>query len=75
MSCMWQVYEKIMFEFTEDEYNEIVKKAMLNEELAQIFKMRIMDYSIVKISMEMHMSIRTVNRRIKELKRKIMRVL
>lgn len=63
------------FEFTEDEYNEIVKKAMLNEELAQIFKMRIMDYSIVKISMEMHISIRTVNRRIKELKRKIMRVL
>ncbi len=63
------------FEFTESEYNEIVKKAMLNEELAQIFKMRIMDYSIVKISMEMHMSIRTVNRRIKELKRKIMRVL
>ena len=63
------------FEFTESEYNEIVKKAMLNEELAQIFKMRIMDYSIVKISMEMHISIRTVNRRIKELKRKIMRVL
>lgn len=64
-----------MFEFTESEYNEIVKKAMLNEELAKIFKMRIMDYSIVKISMEMHISIRTVNRRIKELKRKIMRVL
>ena len=63
------------FEFTEDEYNEIVKKAMLNEELAQIFKMRIMDYSIVKISMEMHMSIRIVNRRIKELKKKILRVL
>lgn len=63
------------FEFTEDEYNEIVKKAMLNEELAKIFKMRIMDYSIVKISMEMHISIRTVNRRIKELKKKILRVL
>ena len=63
------------FEFTEDEYNEIVKKAMLNEELAQIFKMRIMDYSIIKISMEMHMSVRTVNRRIKELKKKILKVL
>lgn len=63
------------FEFTEDEYNEIVKKAMLNEELAQIFKMRIMDYSIIKISMEMHMSVRTVNRRIKELKKKILRVI
>ena len=63
------------FEFTEDEYNEIVKKAMLNEELAKIFKMRIMDYSIIKISMEMHMSVRTVNRRIKELKRKILKVI
>lgn len=63
------------FEFTEDEYNEIVKKAMLNEELAQIFKMRIMDYSIIKISFEMHMSTRTVNRRIKELKKKILKVL
>lgn len=65
----------VKFEFTEDEYNEIVKKAMLNEELAQIFKMRIMDYSIIKISMEMHMSVRTVNRRIKELKRRILKVL
>ena len=63
------------FEFTEDEYNYIVKKAMLNEELAQIFKMRIMDYSIIKISLEMHLSVRTVNRRIKELKKKILRVL
>ena len=63
------------FEFTESEYNEIVKKAMLNEELAQIFKMRIMDYSIVKISMELHMSVRTINRRIKELKKKILKVL
>lgn len=64
-----------MFEFTEEEYNNIVKKAMLNEELAKIFLMKIKDYSIVKISLEMHMSVRTVNRRIKELKRKILRVL
>lgn len=63
------------FEFTEDEYNEIVRKAMLNKELAQIFWMRIHDYSIVKISMELHMSVRTVNRRINKLKKKIMKVL
>lgn len=63
------------FEFTEVEYNQIVKKAMLSDELAKIFWMRIHDYSIVKISMEMHMSIRTVNRRINKLKKKIMRVL
>lgn len=64
-----------MFEFNEVEYNQIVKKAMLNEELAKIFYMRIKDYSIVKISMEMHMSVRTVNRRISTLKKKIMKVL
>ena len=64
-----------MFEFTQTEYEEIVKKAMLNEELAKIFWMKIHGYSIVKISMEMHMSIRTVNRRVAKLKRKIMKVL
>ena len=64
-----------MFEFTEEEYKDIVKKAMLNEELAQIFKMKIQNYSIVKISMEMHLSVRTVNRRINALKKKIIKVI
>ena len=62
-------------EFTEKEYNDIVKKALLNEELAKIFLMKIKGYSIVKISMELNLSERTTNRRIKELKRKIMKVL
>lgn len=64
-----------MFEFTKDEFEEICKKAMLNEELTRIFEMKIKDYSITKISMELNLSERTVNRRIKELKKKIMRVL
>ena len=67
--------EKVMFEFTEDEFKEICKKAMLNDELTKIFEMKIKDYSITKISMELNLSERTVNRRIKELKKKIMRVL
>lgn len=62
-------------EFTEKEYNDIVKKALLNEELAKIFLMKIKGYSIVKISMELNLSERTTNRRIKELKHKIMKVL
>lgn len=66
--------EKMKFDFTEDEYNYIIKKAMLNDELSKILEMRIKDYSIVKISMELHMSVRTVNRRIKEIKRKISRL-
>lgn len=64
-----------MFEFTREEYEDIVKKAMLNEELAKIFEMKIKDYSITKISIEMNMSESTVNRRIKQLKKKIMKVI
>lgn len=64
-----------MFEFTEEEFKEITKKTMLNEELTKIFEMKIKGYSIIQISMELNMSERTVNRRIKELKNKIMRVL
>lgn len=64
-----------MFEFTREEYEDIVKKAMLNEELAKIFEMKIKDYSITKISVEMNMSESTVNRRIKQLKKKIMKVI
>lgn len=64
-----------MFEFTKEEFDYIVKKAMLNEELTKIFEMKIKGYSIVKISMEMHLSERTTNRRINLLKRKIMKVL
>lgn len=64
-----------MFEFTEEEFNAICKKAMLNEELTKIFEMKIKDYSITKIAMEMSMSESTVKRRIKQLKKKIMKVL
>lgn len=64
-----------MFEFTREEYEQIVKKAMLNEELAKIFEMKILNYSITKISIEMNMSESSVNRRIKQLKKKIMKVI
>ena len=64
-----------MFEFTKEEFEEICKKAMLNEELTKIFEMKIKDYSITKISLEMNMSESTVNRRIKQLKKKIMKVI
>ena len=48
---------------------------MLNEELTKIFEMKIKDYSITKIAMELNMSESTINRRIKDLKRKIMKVI
>ena len=64
-----------MFEFTKEEFEEICNKAMLNNELTKIFEMKIKDYSITKIALEMNMSESTVNRRIKHLKRKIMKVI
>lgn len=64
-----------MFEFTEEEFNLICKKAMLNNELIKIFEMKIKNYSNTKIAMELHISERTLARRIKELKKKIMRVI
>ena len=64
-----------MFEFTKEEFEQIVNKAMLNEELTKIFEMKIKDYSITKIALELNMSESSINRRIKQLKKKIMKVL
>lgn len=63
------------FDFTKEEFESISKRAMLNDELIKIFEMKIKGYSITKMSMELNMSERTVNRRIKELKKKIYRAL
>lgn len=64
-----------MFDFTREEYELIKDKAMLNEELSQILEMRIKGYSITRIAIELCISESTVNRRIKQLKKKIMKVI
>ena len=64
-----------MFEFTQEEFETICKKAMLNEELTKIFEMKIKNYSIVQMSIKLNLSESTINRRIKELKKKIMKVI
>jgi len=64
-----------MFDLTRKEYEQIKSKAMLNEELSQILEMKIKGYSITRISMELHISERTVSRRIRQLKKKIMKVI
>lgn len=64
-----------MFNFTKEEYESISEKAMLSDELKQILEMKIKDYSITKMAMEMNMSESSVNRRIKQLKKKIMKVI
>ena len=64
-----------MFDLTKDEYEILKDKLMLNEELSRILEMKIKNYSNTKIALELHISERTLSRRIKELKKKIMRVL
>lgn len=64
-----------MFDLTRREYEILQEQLMLNEELSQILEYKIKGYSITKIAIEMSISERTVNRRIKQLKNKIKRVL
>lgn len=65
----------MQFDFTKDEYEYLKEKLMLNEELSQILEMKIKGDSITKMSLELKMSESTINRRIKELKKKIMKVI
>lgn len=64
-----------MFDFTQEEFESISKKAMLNDELKQILEMKIKGYSITQISMKLNISERTTYRRIKQLKKKVMKVI
>lgn len=64
-----------MFDFTKEEYELIKEQLMLDEELSKILEMEIKNYSITKMSIELNMSISSVNRRIKKLKKKIMKLL
>lgn len=64
-----------MFDLTKEEYEHLKDRLMLNEELSKILEMKIKGYSITKMSMELNMSESSINRRIKELKKKIMKVI
>lgn len=64
-----------MFDFTKEEYEQLKEQLMLDEELSKILEMKIKNYSITKMSFELNMSVSSVNRRIKKLKKKIMKLL
>ena len=66
---------KLNFDFTKTEYEHLKEELMLNDEMTKILEMKIKGYSITKISMELNMSERNVNKKVKKLKEKIMRVL
>lgn len=67
-----------MFDLTKEEYEDIVDKLMLKNhelELDKILEMKIKGYSIVKMSMELNVCEKTINNRVKLLKKKIMKIL
>lgn len=63
------------FDFTKKEIADIKSKIYLSEEEEKILDMRLLNYSITKIAIEMNMSDRTINRNIKKIKDKIRRVI
>ena len=63
------------FDFSKQEIADIKSKIYLSEDEEKILDMRLLNYSITQIAMEMNMSDRTVNRNIKKIKDKIKRVL
>ena len=70
--------ERNKFNFTKPELDFILKNANFTEEQEDIFKMltgRSGRQTIVAISIKMNMSESTVKRRIKEIKKKIYRLL
>lgn len=64
-----------MFDFTKEEYEMLKERLMLNDELSKILEMKIKGFSIVKMSEELNMSESSINRRIKQLKKKIMKII
>lgn len=62
-------------EFTKKEFEYLKENLMLNDEMAMILEMKIKGESITKMALELNTSESTISRRIKELKKKIMRII
>jgi len=63
------------FDFTKQEMNDILSKIYLSELQERILEYRLKEYSITKMSMLENLSESTINREIKKIKKKIMRVI
>lgn len=63
--------KKLNLNLTREQFEKICYEAMLNEELKKIYEMCIQDYSITKMSLELHMSESSIKRRIKRIRQKI----
>ena len=62
-------------EFTKSEVEEIKSKIYLSELQERIFEYRLKEYSITKMAMLENVSESTINRELRKVKRKIMKVI
>lgn len=65
----------LRFEFTKQEVDEIKNKIYLSEMQERIFEYRLREYSITKMAMLENVSESTINREIKKIQKKILKIL
>ena len=65
----------LKLEFTRNEVNNIKEKTYFNEFQERILEYRLKEYSITKMAILENCSESTINREIKKIKKKIMKVL
>ena len=65
----------LKLDFTKQEVENIKSKIYLNEMQERILEYRLKEYSITKMAMLEHCSESTINREIKKIKRKILKVI
>lgn len=65
----------LRFDFSKQEVEDIKSKIYLSEMQERIFEYRLREYSITKMAMLESCSESTINREIKKIKKKIMKVL
>lgn len=75
MQNLSKVFVMLKFEFTRQEVDEIKSKIYLSEMQERIFEYRLKEYSITKMAMLENVSESTINRELKKVKRKIMKII
>lgn len=65
----------LRFDFTKQEVDEIKSKIYLSEMQERLFEYRLREYSITKMAMLENVSESTINRELKKIRKKIMRII
>ena len=79
---MWQIYEeirdtmdKVSFDFTKTEYENICEEAMLNDLQKALLEDKIKGLTLVEMSLKHSISPETAKREIHKIKKRILRII